>query len=279
MLDFLKIPEQCICTREIPMERVFGSSGELARAVSSLIWYAVLRPENTGAAEYITTDLRYENILIIVVDISDPNHIYDVAQRIYEQIPYADILAFHYSGNCEKYLLSASRFYTGKREPDENIVKSIVMSHWIHPDCISQPARQFIDTVNKALLLQTDLHDIYAKIRNAIIQFHLKGTSRAHVFRLVDDMCGHGKCSTLRGRSTLLQYCTPYEYHAPSYVERRGNYTRIERASNYTLVHDYEDVWYCFMMNEDTRNVVLGRGYRDMEELIYRIDSRQYDTW
>lgn len=268
MLNILEIPEKCLYDRVIQKEKFFDSNNEeLSGYVGSVLWHAVLRPENTGADKVMTSELRYEEIQIFQIEILKPETLFDIAHVFYKKIKYPCVLIFRYNGECEKYTFSACKFTAGKIDHDENILKRIVMSHWIHPDALSDKGKEFIFALNRALALKTNLYEIYTTIFNEISYFRISGTSRTHVYQLISDMGGYGK-------KEILKYCTPYKYYHKTYVPLGENYVQKKRRNTFSYIFDYEDLWYCFMKDEHLRYVIEHRRYRDIEDLVYSIDER-----
>ena len=60
----------------------------------------------------------------------------------------------------EKYKISESR----QKDFENNILKSLIVSAWIHPDNMSQKAKTMIEIINNALSDGKNLQDIYEKI-------------------------------------------------------------------------------------------------------------------
>ena len=59
-----------------------------------------------------------------------------------------------------------------------------------------------------------------------------------------------------------------------------GNIAKYDsnlRTSTYSCVYDEEDVWYCLMMYEDTRKIIQNGRYRNLEDVIYRMDCQKLD--
>ncbi len=277
MIELINIPKQCICNRDIPIAKIFSEDQEqLSSAVSSVKWYAVLRPSNFHSEKVVTDSLRYEEIQIIQVDIKDTDLLFDVARVIYRRIKYPCLLIICYNGACTKYVVSACQFSPGKIDYDRNILHSIVMSHWIHPDCLSYKAKLFIDSLNQALEKEGNLYEIYSALYQTITLFKLSGTSKAHTKSLIDYLCGRGENPKVGGKGKILRFCTPHRFY-PSRKEFLANYYPKNNGNqSYSLIYDYEDIWYCFLKNDYIRSYIEKNGYRDIDYFVYRIDEKLY---
>ena len=277
MIELINIPKHCICNRGIPIEKIFSKDQEpLSSAVNAISWYAVLRPSNFYSEKVVTDSLRYEEIQIIQVDIKDAELLFDVARVIYKRIKYPCLLIICYHEACTKYVVGACRFSPGKNDSDKNILQSLVMSHWIHPDCLSYNAKQFIDSLNEALEKTGNLYEIYSALFQAITMFKLSGTSKTHVKSLIDYICGKGENPKVGGKGKILRFCTPYRFYPSRYKSRTNYYSNNNGNRSYSLIYDYEDIWYCFLKNDYVRSYIEKNGYRDIDYLVYHIDEKLY---
>ncbi len=278
MIELINIPKQCICNRVIPIAKIFSKDQEqLSSAVNAVSWYAVIRPSNFNSEKVVTNSLRYEEIQIIQVDIKNADLLFDVARVIYRRIKYPCILIIGYNGVCTKYVVSACRFSPGKNDYDVNVLQSLVMSHWVHPDCLSDNAKQFIDSLNEALEKNGNLYEIYSALYQAITMFKLSGTSKTHTKSLIDYICGKWENPKVGDKDKILRFCTPYRFNRLRHRSRTNYYSRNNGNQPYSLIYDYEDIWYCFLQNDYIRNYLEKNRYRDIGYLVYCIDDKLYD--
>ena len=273
MLKLLSVPENCICNISIPLEKVV--SGSLTEDIQSILWYASLKPELIKVSAVKDDSKRYEEIQIIKVALNSADTIYDIAHRIYKSIKYPCVLIFNYNN---KYMCGACQFTAGKIDYSKNILGSIRFSHWLYPESLSLGAQKMIDAINLSLNLKSDLFDIYIGITNSIENFALSGITKAHVDRLLKDMLGS---VSAKKRDEIMKYCTPYQKHFVTDSSIAAKYDKSRRTSNYVYSYDHEDIWYCLMQYEPTRKVIINRRYRDIEDLIYTIDTKleEYTNW
>lgn len=279
MIELLNIPKQCVCNRAIPITKIFSEDQDaLSSSVSSISWQAVLRPDNFHSDAVVTDNLRYEEIQVVQVEIADTEDLFSIARAIYRKIMYPCLLLICYKGENPKYTISACRFSPGKQDYDKNVLHSLVMSHWIHPDCLSNKAKQFIDSLNHALDMNGNLYEIYSALFNAITMFRLGGTSQAHTKRLVDYICGKGSNPKVGEKSKILRFCTPYRFYPSRHESRVNFYSKNFGSMQYSLINDYEDIWYCFMKNDYIRGFLENNRYRDIDDLVYHIDEKYYES-
>lgn len=279
MIELINIPKQCICNRIIPIAKIFSEDQELLLpVVKTISWYAVLRPSNFHSEEVVTSSLRYEEIQIIQVEITDTELLFDIARAIYKKIKYPCLLFICYKGECTKYTISACRFSPGKNDYEKNVLESLVMSHWIHPDCLSNKANQFIDSLNRALEQDGNLYEIYSALFRAITMFKLAGTSKTHTKSLIDYICGKRENPKVGDKGEILRFCTPYKFYPSRYNSRANFYSSNHGDKSYYLIYDYEDIWYCFVKNAYIRSYLEKNRYRDIDDLVYHIDDKIYES-
>lgn len=266
MMDLLNIPECCICNINIPLEKIYEGCSE--KHVQSVLWYASLKPNFIKASAVINESVRYEEIQVIKIVLTAPDSLYDVARKLYKSIKYPCLIIFNYKN---KYMLGACKFDAGKINYTENILRRLSFSHWVYPDLLSSGAKRMIDTINALFESQYDLLSLYTYIMHAIENYALAGTTRTHVDRILKDMLGS---ISAKKRDEIMKYCTPYQKHFVTDLSIATKYDKNKRTSNYVYSYDYEDIWYCLMQYESTCKIINARRYRDIEDLLFSIDTK-----
>ena len=169
--------------------------------------------------------------------------------------------------------------YPRKVDCDKNVLKSLVMSHWIHPDCLSDNAKHFIDSLNHALEQEGNLFEMYSALHQAIAMFKMSGTSKTHVKQIIDYLCGKGVNPKVGSKSKILRFCTPYHFYASTHQFLADFYSSNKKESkSCSVILDYEDIWYCFMKNDYIRSYIERNRYRDINHLIYRINEKIFES-
>lgn len=275
MLNQLKIPDQCILDRETDKEKFFGGDkSNLAKFVRSIRWCANLKPGFIGAKPVRTSEVVYEEIQVLQVEIIDTEQLFSAASVIYKKTKYPCILIMKFG---EKYCIGACPFTVGKINSDKNIMKMQAFSHWIYPDLLSPGANKFISAVNQSMEADDNLQSIYTRIYHAVQMFQLKGTTKTHVNKLLYDLLGKSNCSESK-RNEILKYCTPYKKHMPTDGSLAAKFDSSKRTSSYIYRYDFEDIWYCLMQYTPTRKIIEIRRYRDIEDLVFSIDNKFEDS-
>lgn len=277
MLFLLNIPEQCKCKIDIPLSKIFADNdSEISMSVQSVQWRASLKPCLLDVKSVKSETIRYEEIQILYIELNNTEYLYDIAHTICKFIKCPCLLIMHYE---YKFLFGCCQFNAGKINYDNNILRAINFSHWIYPDLLSDGAKKLLDKINQAINTKSDLYDIYTQISHSIENFRLSGITRAHIDRLLCDMMG-GVSS--KRRDEIMKYCSPYKKFSPTDKSLATKYNKSKRTSNYTYSYDREDVWYCLLNYEPTKKIIVGRRYRDIDDLIYSIDTKleEYvDRW
>ena len=270
MLTLFKIPEQCALKINVFISKFLNPDSDVGQSVESIQWRASIKPEFTGITAVNNNTLRYDELQIVLITLVNTDFLFEVTRKIYKEIKYPCLLILNYQN---KFLVSTCQFNAGKVDKDNNLLHAVNFSHWIHADLLSPGADRMICEINEAINEKSDLCHIYTKMTHAIQNFRLGGTTKAHVDRLLYDMCGRISAAK---RDAIMKYCTPYKKHAPLDASRATKYNKAKRTSAYTYSYDYEDIWYCLMCCEETQEVIRKRKYRDIEDLIYSIDSKSW---
>ncbi len=269
MLHLLSIPEKCKCEIKIPQEKYFpDGNSAIALSIESIQWRASLKPVLLGVQAVKNESVRYEEIQIICIELNNTDYLYDIVHVIFKKVKYPCVLILRYQ---IKYMFSSCQFHAGKIEYDNNILHAITFSHWIYPELLSDGAEKFLETINQAISTQGDLFEIYTEISHAIENFKVSGVTRNHIDRLLRDMLGS---VSAKRRDDIMKYCSPYKKFSPTAPTLAARYDKTKRTSSYTYSYDREDVWYCLQNYEPTKKVIAGRRYRNIDDLIYSIDTK-----
>lgn len=259
-MELVIIPDECKLSIKIPPEKFDLTTDD----VNCVLWLGNLKPAVTLVEPTITPKQRYEELQFFQVKLHSREKLYEVGKCIYSRVKYPCVIEFVIN---DVVTIGICKFNAGALDFTENVKKRIFFSHFLRKDLLSDKAQKMVDDINNAISTQKDLGNMYDAICDAISNYRLSGTTMAHVERLITDMLGK---TTATQKQLIYQYCEPYKYHAVT----SGNRFSGRRASNYMLIHDYEELWYCFMMFPATRKVIENRRYRDIEDLIYSIDSK-----
>lgn len=264
--DLFNIPEQCIFDINIPKDKIFNSAqNNFAEKVENVVLHACLKPSLANVVVSSYDNRVYDEIHVYIVNINTTNNLYDVAKEIYRAIKYPCIAIFELKN---KYIISLCPFSIGKIDEDKNILGKIVFSHWIYPNQLSNKSSTVIDDINSILENQHDLCQIYTNVYNRILTFRIGGISKTQVSTLLYDMTGK------KSISHLLDNCTPYQKYFKIEKSKRAVYDKSYRSNNYKLIYDTEDLWYSFQNRDETKAVIDGRKYKDIDELIFSINQK-----
>lgn len=226
-----------------------------------------IKPDLANVTYAEDDELHVGEIMVIQVDVEDIlQDIYPFLLPIFKAIKYQCLVVLKY---LEKFKLAVCKVRPGKVNPDLNIPNYIIASYWIHTDLMSAPVEKAISDIRTALNDSTDLKTIYERIHSAVVSIEQRGMSEAHAKKIVMGVMGRQYPKGIKFKE-ILKYCTPIQYHKPKPGPRR-KHAPVERESNYILLHDYEDIWYCLQRSEQTQRYVSGES--DMQTLIYRLEK------
>ena len=266
MHEFLQIPTSCRQNLSLPKDRL----GITEEAVTDITVLGIIKPDLINV-QYSEEDVSHsEEIAIIQLTLDNIDiDLFQLVRTIFKEIKYKCLLILKYQ---KKLKLSTCSFETGKNDTNLNVLKTAIISWWIHPDLMSQPVDRSILHIRNALNCQTDLKSIYLTIHNAVVNIKQSGTSYAHAQRIVRNLIGNKQGIPYK---TIYKDCTPIQYHQPT-QNRYNKYAKVNKGANYILLHDYEDIWYCLNKYEPTQSIIEARKYKNMEELLYYTESEPW---
>ena len=269
MGNLLNIPVKCKFSAPKPIkpEKLMPDMNGQQMSVASIEWLGKISPLTANVSPYSDERYTFEEIQILHICLTEPNDLYRVAREIFRSIRYPVLLLMQYEEKC---LLSSCIFEVGKRNSDQNILRQPALSHWIHADYMSEEAKIFLSHINQQLNMDGSLRDMYLNIHHEIQMFPLGGIkSRQYLTNIVKWIVG--SCS-LEFLENNFKECTPYKRYVLTSGRVSEKYEKDKSGKNYSYSYDAEDVWYCLMTEETTRNRIINRRYSNLEEIVYRME-------
>ena len=267
MFDILEIPAsyRVHLHRTIPLEKIYSDCKGIENQVKEIRWYASYAPKSNIPALQSGSEKRHDEIQFISVELLDPNDLYAVCVPIFKQIKYQVLICLKYQG---KFVFSACRFQPGDKDWTKNVLGTVLFSHWIYPDMMSDCAKKFIEELKAAITPSENIENTYKKICEVILDFWIGGITGKAVSKILYDMISQ------KTMSHLLDNCTPYKVYQPKSNTKYAKYQKRDEMQQYSYRYDLEDLWYALMKNERTRRVIEGRGYKDVNEMVSSILSK-----
>ena len=275
MLELLKIPEQCLfpSPKSIPLDKICENCKPEDIDVSEINWIGTISPICSNVEAYKDANLLLEEIQLLHLCLTGPDKLYETAKAIYRALRYPCLLIMQYEG---KYLLSACKFNVGKIDSDKNVLSKPCFSHWLHPECLSDKAAEFIDKINSQLTASGSLKDIYINILHEIQYFALGGIkSKKQAISIFTYLTGKKPDTEFL---EIAKICTPYKRRGVKYSGLKAKYDKTQRTNSYTYSYDSEDVWYCLMTYEKTMVSLTNKRCKNIDELMYRMDYVNSDN-
>ena len=265
-MKFIDIGEKGKLNKEISKDKIFNVDSEFYDDVVSVIWSGVIKPGIMDVQPTVTEVKRYEEIQFFDIELNSRDYLHDIARAFYSAIKYPCVVEFHID---DATILGTCEFKPGKLDDSNNTNKIIYFSHFLHEEILSPKAEYMINAINEQVNDPNgSIGDIYNKICEAVMNYSLSGTSKSHVERLIREMVRKGSIVI----SSVMKGCPIYEcYHVIS-----GNKFTGKRNSQKSCIYDYEEIWYYFMKNPKLKEVIEYKRYRDIEDLIYSIDSKSW---
>lgn len=263
-MEFIKINQQFSFDKEIPLQKVFGDKTEEYFSVSSVRWQGSLIPGKANITPVIMDNKRYEEIQFIQIHIDDRSNIFSIATTAFRSISYPCVVEFV---NDDAVIIGVSNFESGANDKNRNVNVRVILSHWIRKEFMSAEAQNMIQKINEILANGGQIDTVLMNVRHAILNFKLGGTNKAHVDRVIKYLVGSKSAEI---KKIISDVCIPYKYYPPN--DSRNRYKK-STGKGYRLIHDFEELWYCFMTCETTRRVIEKQRDNNIEELIARADD------
>ncbi|MCD8146355.1 MAG: DUF4391 domain-containing protein [Clostridiales bacterium] len=252
------------------MDRIYGdTSPDITDTIERFTWFACMKPALGEVIPRRSESIRYDELQIFHIKISDTQELFHICAPIYRAVPYPCLLIIQYK---DKYAFSACKFSAGKDDYDQNVDRHLVVSHWLFPDSMSERALEFVGQINSIIFREGDLYVLYTSLFNTISNFSMAGISKAHVNQLVKDM--------LRKTITTKSFWAKLSQYKRYDVAGKGKSAQYQKRKNtYSYRCDTEDLWHTFLSDDRLHKVIVGRRYRDIEDLIRTIDSKYESEW
>lgn len=254
--------------KSVPLEKLFSKDDIDDFQIECVMWKMTIKPGVRPVTPYLEGRIRMEEIEVLLVRVNSlpdtPGYRY-LLSRIHAKILYPCIVFFEHKS---KYKISAWKFIDGVNK-NQNILKSSFVSAWIRDLPASDKTAQCAVSVQKILMNgKGNLKDLYEQLCHCISGCSPQYIgSRAHLIRILYALEG----SQGKKLADRVDCTKKYEILNPNEKYRRKRY-----SSAFKYCYEYEDIWYALMIDEKAKKIIENRRYRDIEDLIYQIDS-QYE--
>lgn len=172
--DILKLPERCLLNRKITkaffrrnFDLTLTDKNVLDKQIESISWLASLNPENMNIPSFVTDDVVYEEVQVIIVNVLPENfedH-FKIAEVVQKHIPYPILLCICTPeqmvwSTCNKRIKQND---SRKRVIDRRFFSQVIL---IHDKSSAQ--HEFLNSLVFSALLKTNLQDLYNSYTNRI---------------------------------------------------------------------------------------------------------------
>ena len=270
-----KIPKKYRVNYSIPVEKIYSEPVWQDGQEPQIRWDYKLSPKTATVKQDQGDKTSFEEIHFFTLrihDNEDAGDLYRYVLPMFRAVKYAVVLTLQYR-NKQKVVCCTYR--QGTRNSDKNILVGLRMTAWIYPTAPSTRSEEFYAKVNGLLKEDRQISDLYKEICIAVDLFRAEYMNKSRTIRLMKDLIGRNLTVAFTGKPTdPFRFCTTFHYYPP--ISRSGKYV-TKRSSIYHTEFDYEDLWYCFQQDERFREAIEKRRYKDMEDLVYRIESAYED--
>lgn len=280
MVNLLRIPKNCICNKSIDVNKVFTDTEIEQFQIEHINWYASIKPGFVNSKEVINDTFRCEEIQIIVIRIDNQgcfidntqnDKVYSMLKLAFRKIKYHMLLIINYEN---KYKMVTCRFEKGKINYSDNILKCILISDWIHCEYQSEITKSMLDEISNAINSQDDLLTIYNRISNCVANCVQRKIRKRRALGYIDYL---HTCIKPRLGIEVLDECTVFKVHPVN--KKEGRYCKATLCKNYNFEYESEEVWYCFMKNEELRASLQRKNIHNFTELDYYAYESTYETY
>lgn len=269
MIDFSK--NAAYYGKSVPLAKVFDSESIEHFGVDRCIWLLSIKPAVRNVESYVKDRVRLEEIEVLSLHINskpDTEGYYRLLKQIHSQIRYPCVVFLEYKN---KYKVVAWSFVDSVSSSDHNILRSKYETSWIYDPPSSEKTQKCVSELS-TLLLDGEgcIKELYEQICRTIGNCYPQYIgSRQHLVRIVYDLCGKKNHPVLHGIDCDKRY------------EVKNSRARFEKkvyGSSYKYVYEHEDVWHALMQDEQLKRIIENRRYRDMEDMVFSIDSKYEES-
>ena len=269
MVDFTKNP--AFYNRIIPKEKLVDLGTMAYDQIWDITWIMSIKPGIRNVTSYVNTRqrMRLEEIEVLWITgvMYESKDFLAVARSISKKILYPCVLIF---GEENRYKFVTWSFLDSVKQPDKTISTSFYESTWIREPFDSDRTKRCAETVFHILLNgEGSIRELFQEICNSILACSPKYLgSRAHLQKIIYALTGKKSIPHLNSIERTLHHYV---------LNPKARYQKNIYSDNYRLFYEYEDVWHAFMNDEQLKNIIEKRRFRDMEDLVYCVDA-QYET-
>lgn len=166
--EILKVPERCLLNRKITkaffkrnFELTLTEKNVLDKQIESINWLASLNSENTNIPPFVSDDVAYEEVQIIIVTTSqadfDRDHV-KIAEVVQKHIPYAILLCV---SAPEKMVWSTCNKRIRQNDKTKRIIEKRFFTQVIDIYQQNKVQSDFLNSLSFSGLAKTSLQDLY----------------------------------------------------------------------------------------------------------------------
>lgn len=265
MIDLTNNPASI--EKPVPVDKLFSLDTINKFQIESAVWLMTIKPGVRLVTPYIDGRTRLEEIEVLRVrcnTLPDTHGYRYLLSEIHKRISYPCVVFFEYQ---DKYKISAWKFLDSIRA-DHNILKTSYVSAWIREPPASNKTEICASGVQRLLLHgEGSIKDLYDQVCQLILNCAPQYIgSRVHLMRIITSLAGSESFEKKIDHTKRFALLNPTE-----------KYKKNVYGSAFRYIYEYEDIWYALMNDEKMRTIIEKRRYRDMEDLVFQIDSRYED--
>lgn len=269
MVEFTENP--AFYNRKIPKEKLVEMGTMAYDQIWDITWIMSIKPGIRNVTSYVSARQRMRmeeiEVLRITGEMYASKDFLAVARSISKKILYPCVLIF---GEENQYKFVTWSFLDSVKQPDKTISTSFYESTWIREPFYSERTKRCAETVFHTLLHgEGSIRNLFQEICSSILACSPKYLgSRAHLQRILYALIGKKSSPVINNIERTLHHYI---------LNPHQRYQKNVYSIDYRYFYEYENVWHAFMSDEQMREIIEKRRFRDMEDLVYCVDA-QYET-
>lgn len=186
----LQLPNRCLLNKKITkaffkrnFELTVAERSLLDKQIESIDWFASLSPENTNISTYSNPEVSYEEVQIILANISVGNLESEhakVAELIHKHIPYAIFLCVY---NSEQMVWSSFNKRVNQKDASKRIIDKRHFTELISLNDHSEIQQLFLNSLAFNQLDKTNFYQLYNNYTECIFALQASALNSKFLLR------------------------------------------------------------------------------------------------
>lgn len=175
--EYFNLPEEALLNKKVH-KKLFSEHGDLSAADKKILkevaeninWYAALKPDNIKIPAYTDETSEYNEVSILVVNLTKQVSVNRLSEIIHRTIPYPLLVIFR----CENFeVLSSAPKRFSQATAEALVVEAFYDTGWIDMLHSSELVNVFLGSIHNASLNQQNLKKWYRSVIDRVIAYNI----------------------------------------------------------------------------------------------------------